>query len=115
MFPSRTASLQRQKQLKTTRYKSRSYTYKFRGTYVGALLRARPLMPNLRAGFTTRVSLLASTVIFTSELLVEGVAPVPIDRSIVVEGTAVPPQHHPQMMISVAFLPPDFKNHNTNQ
>jgi len=47
-------------------------------------------MPNLRAGFTTRVSLLASTVIFTSELLVEGVAPVPIDRSTVVEGTGCP-------------------------
>jgi hypothetical protein len=47
-------------------------------------------MPNLRAGFTTRVSLLASPAIFTSELLADGIAPVPLDGSSVVEGTVCP-------------------------
>ena len=32
----------------------------------------------------------ASTVIFTSELLAEGVAPIPLDGSTVVEGTVCP-------------------------
>ena len=47
-------------------------------------------MPNLRAGFTIMARLPASTVIFTSELLTEGVAPVPLDGSTVVEGTDYP-------------------------
>ena len=45
-------------------------------------------MPNLRAGFAITASLPASTVLFISELLTEGVAPIPLDGSTVVEGTA---------------------------
>ena len=47
-------------------------------------------MPNLRADFTTMACLLASPAIFTSELLAEGVAPVPLDGSTMVEGTYCP-------------------------
>ena len=47
-------------------------------------------MPNLWAGFTIMARLPASTVIFTSELLAEGVAPVRLDGSTVVEGTDCP-------------------------
>ena len=47
-------------------------------------------MPNLRAGFAITVSLPASTVLSTSELLAEGVAPIPLDGSTVVEGTVCP-------------------------
>ena len=47
-------------------------------------------MPNLRAGFVITASLPASTVLFTSELLTEGVAPIPLDGSTMVEGTACP-------------------------
>ena len=47
-------------------------------------------MPNLRADFTTMACLLASPAIFTSELLAEGVASVPLDRSTMVEGTVCP-------------------------
>ena len=44
-------------------------------------------MPNLRAGFAITASFPASTVLFTSELLAEWVAPIPLDGSTVVEGT----------------------------
>ena len=44
-------------------------------------------MPNLRAGFVIMASLPASTVLFISELLTEGVVPIPLDGSTVVEGT----------------------------
>ena len=47
-------------------------------------------MPNLRAGFVITASLPASTVLSTSELLVEEVAPIPLDGSNVVEGTVCP-------------------------
>ena len=47
-------------------------------------------MPNLRAGFVITASLPASTVLFTLELLAEGVAPIPLDGSTVVEGTVCP-------------------------
>ena len=47
-------------------------------------------MPNLRAGFVITASLPASTVLSTSELLAEGVAPIPLDGSTVVEGTICP-------------------------
>jgi hypothetical protein len=47
-------------------------------------------MPNLRAGFVITASLPASTVLSTSELLAEGVAPIPLDGSTVVEGTVCP-------------------------
>ena len=50
-------------------------------------MRANPLTPNLRAGFVITASLPASTVLFISELLAEGVAPIPLDGSAVVEGT----------------------------
>ena len=49
-------------------------------------MRANPLTPNLRAGFVIMASLPASTVLFISELLAEGVAPIPLDGSTVVEG-----------------------------
>ena len=39
------------------------------------------------AGFAIMASLPASTVLFISELLAEGVAPIPLDGSTVVEGT----------------------------
>ena len=44
-------------------------------------------MPNLRASFVITASLPASTVLFISELLAEGAAPIPLDGSTVVEGT----------------------------
>ena len=44
-------------------------------------------MPNLRAGFVITASLPASMVLFTSELLAEGVAPIPLDGCTVVEQT----------------------------
>ena len=44
-------------------------------------------MPNFQAGFTTRACLPISPAIFTSELLAEGVALVPLDGSTMVEGT----------------------------
>jgi len=47
-------------------------------------------MPNLWAGFVTTVSLPASMVLSTSELLAEGVVPNPFDGSNVVEGTVCP-------------------------
>jgi len=47
-------------------------------------------MPNLRAGFTTKACLLASRAVFTSELLAEGVVPIPLNGSTVVEGTVCP-------------------------
>ena len=53
-------------------------------------MRANPLTSNLRAGFVITASLPASTVLSTSELLAEGVAPIPLDGSTVVEGTVCP-------------------------
>ena len=50
-------------------------------------MRANPLTPNLRVGFVITASLPTSTVLFISELLAEGVAPIPLDGSTVVEGT----------------------------
>ena len=50
-------------------------------------MRANPLMPNLWAVFVIMASLPASTVLFISELLAEGVVPIPLDGSTVVEGT----------------------------
>ena len=47
-------------------------------------------MPNLRAGFAITASLPTSTVLSTSELLAEGVAPIPLDGSTMVEGTVYP-------------------------
>ena len=47
-------------------------------------------MPNLRAGFVITASLLASTDLSASELLAEGVAPIPLDGSTVMEGTVCP-------------------------
>ena len=47
-------------------------------------------MPNLRAGFVITASLPASTVFSTSEILAEGVAPIPLDGSTVAEGTVYP-------------------------
>ena len=44
-------------------------------------------MPNLRAGFVITASLPASIILFTSKLLTEGVAPIPLDGSTMVEGT----------------------------
>ena len=50
-------------------------------------MRANSLMPNLRAGLAIMASLPASMVLSISELLTEGVAPIPLDGSTVVEGT----------------------------
>ena len=47
-------------------------------------------MPNLRAGFVITANLPASTVLSASELLTEGVAPIPLDGSTVAEGTVCP-------------------------
>ena len=49
-------------------------------------MRANPLTPNLRAGFVITASLPTSTVLFITELLAEGVVPIPLDGSTVVEG-----------------------------
>ena len=51
----------------------------------------------------------ASLAISTLELLAGRVVPVPFDGSTVVEGRFVPPQHHPQMLRSVASLPLDLE------
>ena len=50
-------------------------------------MRANPLTPNLRAGLVITASLPASTFLFISELLAEGVVPIPLEGSTVVEGT----------------------------
>ena len=50
-------------------------------------MRENSLTLNLRAGFVITASLPASTVLFISELLAEGVAPIPLDGSTVVEET----------------------------
>jgi len=47
-------------------------------------------MPDFQAGFVIMASLPASMVLSTSELLAEGVAPIPLDGSTVVEGTVCP-------------------------
>ena len=47
-------------------------------------------MPNLQVGFAITASLPALTVLFTLELLAEGVAPIPLDGSNVVEGIVCP-------------------------
>ena len=47
-------------------------------------------MPNLRAGFVITASLPALTVLSASELLAEGVVPIRLDGSTVVEGTVCP-------------------------
>ena len=57
---------------------------------MGALIRVNPLMPDFQAGFVIMASLPASMVLSTSELLAEGVAPIPLDGSTVVEGTVCP-------------------------
>ena len=48
------------------------------------------MIPNLRAGFVIMASLPASTVLSASELLAEGVAPIPLDGSTVIDGTVCP-------------------------
>ena len=47
-------------------------------------------MPNLQAGFAITASLPSWPLLSASELLVEGVAPIPLDGSTVVEGTVCP-------------------------
>ena len=47
-------------------------------------------MPNLLVGFVITASLPASMVLLASELLAEGVAPIPLDGSTVAEGTVYP-------------------------
>ena len=72
-------------------------------------------MPNLRAGFTTRVSLLVSPAIFTSELLVDGIALVPLDGSTVVEGTVCPTAVSSPDKDTRGTLAAGLEKENTNQ
>jgi hypothetical protein len=88
-FP-KTVLLKRQNSYKLLDIKGNPTITSFQGTYVGALFRASPLMPNLWAGFTTMTCLPISPVLFTSELIAERVVPVPFDDSTVVEGTDCP-------------------------
>ena len=72
-------------------------------------MRANPLTPNLRAGFVITASLPASTVQFISELLAEGVVPIPLDGSTMVEGTVCTTTVSSQLMRFVASQPPDLE------
>ena len=60
-------------------------------------------MPNLREGFVITASLPASTVLSTSGLLSEGVAPITLDGSTVLEETVCP----------TAVSSPDDEVHST--
>ena len=72
-------------------------------------------MPNLRAGFVITASLPASTVLFTSELLTEGVAPIPLDGSTVVEGTVCPTIVSSPEDDTRGILAAGLEKQNTNQ
>ena len=78
-------------------------------------MRANPLTPNLRAGFVIMASLPASTVLFTSELLAEGVAPIPLDGSTVVEGTVCPTAVSSPDKDTRGTLAAGLEKENTNQ
>ena len=72
-------------------------------------------MPNLRAGFVITASLPAAMVLFTSKLLAEGVAPIPLDGSTMVEGTVCPTTvSSPDDMIR-GILAAELEKQNTNQ
>ena len=72
-------------------------------------------MPNLRAGFVITASLPASTVLSTSELLAEGVAPIPLDGSTVVEGTVSPTTISSPDDTIRGLLAAELEKQNTNQ
>ena len=72
-------------------------------------------MPNLQAGFVITASLPASTVLFTSELLAEGVAPIPLDGSTVVEGTVCPTTVSSPDDTIRGILAAELEKQNTNQ
>ena len=72
-------------------------------------------MPNLRAGFVITASLPASTVLFTLELLVEGVTPIPLDVSTVVEGTVCPTIVSSPEDDTRGILAAGLEKKNTNQ
>ena len=72
-------------------------------------------MPNLRAGFVITASLPASTVLSASELLAEGVAPIPLDGSTVPEGTVCPTTISSPDDKIYGILAAGLKNQNTNQ
>ena len=72
-------------------------------------------MPNLRAGFVITTSLPTSTVLFTSELLTEGVAPIPLDGSTMVEGTVCPTTVSSPDDTIRGILAAELEKQNTNQ
>ena len=72
-------------------------------------------MPNLRTGFVITASLPASTVLFTSELLAEEVAPIPLDGSTVVEGTVYPTIVSSPDDTIRGILVAELEKQNTNQ
>ena len=72
-------------------------------------------MPNLRAGFVIIASLPASTDLFTSELLAERVAPIPLDGSTVVEGTVYPTTISSPDDTICGLLAAELEKQNTNQ
>ena len=72
-------------------------------------------MPNLWAGFVITASLLASIVLFTSELLTEGVAPFPLDGSTMVEGTVCPTTVSSPDDTIRGILAAELEKQNTNQ
>ena len=78
-------------------------------------MRANPLTPNLRAGFVITASFPASTVLFISELLAEGVAPIPLDGSTVVEGTVYPTTISSLDDTIRGLLAAELEKQNTNQ
>ena len=72
-------------------------------------------MSNLRAGFVITASLPASTVLFTSKLLAEGVAPIPLDGSTMVEGTVCPTIVSSLDDTIRGILAAELEKQNTNQ
>ena len=72
-------------------------------------------MPNLRAGFVISASLPASTILFTSELLTEGVAPIPLDGSTMVEGTVCATTVSSPDDTIHGILAAELEKQNTNQ
>ena len=72
-------------------------------------------MPNLWAGFVITASLPTSTVLFTSELLTEGVAPIPLDGFTMVEGTVCPTTVSSPDDTIRGILAAELEKQNTNK
>ena len=87
---SRSALLQQQVSNDVLDTKITLQLHVFRETYVGALVRASFLAPNLRVGLTMTALLPVSLESYTEELLAGRVVSVPFDGPAVVEGMVLP-------------------------